>query len=76
MCKRIMQKRKWLAERAKPYPDKSMKDVPVPPQFPVPQCVCEIPAKIIQSTHPATAARAYYTCGHHLISVSFTHKDF
>nr|ADB85331.1 hypothetical protein [Phyllostachys edulis] len=31
--KRILQKQNWLAERAKPYPDKFMKDVLVPPEF-------------------------------------------
>lgn len=33
--------------------------------------MCEEPAKIIQSTHPATAARAYYKCGNILVSESY-----
>ena len=75
---RLLKKQNWLKQKRKQlqYPDKSMKDAPVPPRFPIPQCVCGEPAEIIQSTHPATAARAYYTCGHHLVSISFARIDF
>ena len=64
---KMLRKHKWLAERAKPYPDCSMKDTPVPLEFPLMQCVREEPAKIIQSTHPATVDRAYCTCGNILV---------
>ncbi|KAF8659442.1 hypothetical protein HU200_058471 [Digitaria exilis] len=58
-------KKKWKDRAQKNYPDVSSKDAPVPPALPSPQCECGKPARVTQSMHPDTAARAYYKCGDH-----------
>nr|CAB3447556.1 unnamed protein product [Digitaria exilis] len=52
-------KKKWKDRAQKNYPDVSSKDAPVPPALPSPQCECNKPARVTQSMHPDTAARAY-----------------
>ncbi|KAF8672091.1 hypothetical protein HU200_049775 [Digitaria exilis] len=47
-------KKKWKDRAQKNYPDVSSKDAP-----------CGKPARVTQSMHPDTAARAYYKCGDH-----------
>lgn len=73
---KILKKRKWLAERAKPYPDFSMKDTLVLLEFSSLQCVYEEPTKIIQFTHSTTVTRAYYTCGNISTRESYAYIDF
>ncbi|KAF8759276.1 hypothetical protein HU200_010312 [Digitaria exilis] len=58
-------KKKWKDRAQKNYPDVSSKDAPVPPALPSPQCECGKPARVTQSMHPDTAARAYYKYGDH-----------
>ena len=59
----LWRENKWKNRPKELYPDVSCKDAPVPPALPVPNCDCGKPAKVIQSMHPKTAARAYYSCG-------------
>ncbi|KAF8673431.1 hypothetical protein HU200_048996 [Digitaria exilis] len=51
-------KKKWKDRAQKNYPDVSSKDAPS-------ECECGKPARVTQSMHPDTAARAYYKCGDH-----------
>ncbi|KAF8653855.1 hypothetical protein HU200_061984 [Digitaria exilis] len=48
-----------------PTPTTLGKDARVPPALPSLQCECGKPARVTQSMHPDTAARAYYKCGDH-----------
>ncbi|CAO2047495.1 unnamed protein product [Urochloa humidicola] len=61
----LWRQRKWKDRPKNLYPDVSCKDAPVPPAVPIPNCDCGNPAKVKQSNHPDTAARAYYLCGDH-----------
>ncbi|CAO2189186.1 unnamed protein product [Urochloa humidicola] len=61
----LWRQRKWKDRPKNLYPDVSCKDAPVPPAVPVPNCDYGNPAKVKQSNHPDTAARAYYLCGDH-----------
>lgn len=64
----LWRQKKWKDRAQKNYPDVSSKDAPVPPALPSPQCECGKPARVTQSMHPDTAARAYYKCGDHRVS--------
>ena len=44
------------------YPDVCDDEAPVPSRFPVPYCLCGVPAWVAQSRHRKTAGRAYYCC--------------
>jgi len=44
------------------YPDVSSKDAPIPPDLPLPNCDCGLPAHMFQSRHRDTSARYFYTC--------------
>lgn len=48
--------------KVKIYPNCLMKNAPVLPEFPLPLCDYKKQAWIIQSIHPKTTARSYYTC--------------
>ena len=64
----LYRENKWKDRPKKLYPDVSCEDAPVPPPLPVPNCEFGKPAKVTQSMHPDTAARAYYLCGDYRVS--------
>ena len=64
----LWREKKWKDRPKELYPDVSCKDAPVAPPLPVPNCECGKPAKVTQSMHPDTAARAYYLCGDYRVS--------
>lgn len=72
----MMRKRKLLVGKAGTYSDHSMKDAPVPLEFPRPWCDCDNPTHIIKSTHPAPpprrTTRAWYPCRR----ISHSHRFF
>ena len=51
------------------YPDVSSKDAPVPPDLPVPKCDCGRPTDVMQSRHPETATRCFYTYSSFSVSI-------